>query len=145
MQQLRLNFTPQSEDWYEFYCPTCCAKRADEVKFYRVPGLTKMFQWDKRLGYSCGGCGRVRFLSSLTIYSGIKSGLIYTLHKLWHPAEVLVWQWNTDFFDGGDIWYPVDREAFEEQCEGERKEFDEISRRLKEKYGNTGIQSSDST
>ena len=84
-----------------------------------------MFGWDKRLGYSCGGCGHVYFISNITIYHGIKSGFIRTLWELWHPAEVCVWQWMTDFFDGGDIWYPVNREAFEERCKREVKESDE--------------------
>ena len=138
MEQLRFKFTDNtdSDDYYEMYCATCCVERKDTVRFYRDPGLTKMFGSDKRLGYYCsGGCGHVHFISNMTIYSGIKSGLIYTLYVLWHPAEVLVWQWNTDFFEGGDIWYPVDREAFELQCEAKRKESDEIARRIKERYG----------
>ena len=133
--QLHFNFIQNNDDWFEFYCATCCENRADKVKFYREPGLTKMFGWDERLGYSCEGCGHVYFISNIDIYSGIKSGFIYTLQKLWHPAEVLIWQWMTDFFDGGDVWYPVDKEAFEKNCKKQIKESDEISCRIKEKYG----------
>ena len=135
MTQLLLEITPKSDDWYEFYCSTCCEKRADNIKFYRHPGLTKMFGWDKRIGYSCGGCGKIYFLSNIDIYHGIQSGLRYTLQKLWHPTEILVWQWMTDFFKGGDIWYPINREAFEKMCKEQVAESKEIDRRIKEKYG----------
>ena len=137
MEQLRLNLTPESDDWYEFYCATCCEERKDKVKFYRVPGLIKMFGWDERLGYSCGGCGHVYFLSYLSIYdTNFIGGLIQTFKAAgWHPTDWFVYRWNTDFLDGGDVIFPADREAFEEQCKEKAAESDEISRRIKEKYG----------
>lgn len=142
MVQLRLDFTQSadSDDWYELYCHNCCQHRSDKVKFYREPGLTKMFGWDKRVGYSCGGCGYVCFLSYVTtIYGGnFKSGFIRTLASAgWHPIGYSLYRWYTDFFDGGDIYdIPADkREEFEEEYKREVAESKEINRRIKERYG----------
>ena len=98
-----------------------------------------MFGWDKRLGYSCEGCGHVYFLSYIQIYSSnFKGGFWRTLEAAgWHGSEVLVWLWNTNFFQGGSVFdIPDDkRESFEEQCRNQVAESEEISRRIKEKYG----------
>lgn len=140
MTQLRFNFTePDSDDWYEFYCHNCCEHRSDKVKFYREPGLEKMFGWDKRVGYSCGGCGHIYFLSYINIYSSnFKGGFMRTLASAgWHPIGYSLYHWYTDFFDGGDIFdIPADkREEFEEEYKRQVAESEEISRRIKERYG----------
>lgn len=140
MTQLRFDFTePDNDDWYKFYCHNCCDDLMDKVKFYREPGLTKMFGWDKRIGYSCAGCGHVYFMSYITIYGvNFIDGFMRTLWKAgWTQAEYSLYRQYTDFLDGGDIYdIPDDkREEFETACREQVAKYQEIARQIKERYG----------
>ena len=140
MQQLTLKINNiDKENYFELYCSHCCKERKDKIKFFREIGLTKMFGWDKRLAYSCEGCKNIYFISYMTIYStNFKGGFWATLQKAgWHGSEILVYLWNTNFFDGGNTFdIPDDkREDFEKQCKEKVAENNEIHKRIKEIYG----------